>query len=477
MARRRPRNRRAGLAFSLLALTAGLGPAAAQEAAPEAPRLLEGHGGPIKGVAGLLDGAEALTASFDYAIGLWDLEGGTRIAWLEGHNAQVNAVAATPDGRYAVSASDDFSLIVWDLDAARIGAPALLTRMEGHEGKTTQVAIAPGGARAASAGWDGVARIWSLPDGAPLAATPPHGASVTVAAFSPDGRSLLTGAADGRVRRFRAEDAAPVDLMAEQGFAIGALTTGAPTPEEAWAAFGSADGVLRIIALGSGREEARFEGARSPILALAAGPDGRRLAAGDGSGAITLYRRVGAGATASWERAASFTGARRGPVWSLSFAGADRLLASGLDPAAAIWPLDAPAAPPPILASGDAPDFQVDPSAVSEGERHFLRKCSVCHSLAPESGRYAGPTLYGVFGRRAGAVPGYVYSEALAGSDIVWTEETMNALFDLGPDHYTPGSKMPMQRIVSDAERAELIAYLKVATAPDGAAREEAPAE
>ena len=48
-------------------------------------------------------------------------------------------------------------------------------------------------------------------------------------------------------------------------------------------------------------------------------------------------------------------------------------------------------------------------------------------------------------------MPGYSYSDALDGSDIVWSDETIDELFDLGPEHYIPGTKMPMQRIAGAA--------------------------
>ena len=103
-------------------------------------------------------------------------------------------------------------------------------------------------------------------------------------------------------------------------------------------------------------------------------------------------------------------------------------------------------------------------SEMENGERQFMRKCSICHALTPPPSRKAGPTLHDLFGRPAGSVPGYPYSPTLAESDIVWTEETIDALFDLGPDHYVPGSKMPMQRIAAPQDRADLVAYLRRAT-------------
>ena len=61
-------------------------------------------------------------------------------------------------------------------------------------------------------------------------------------------------------------------------------------------------------------------------------------------------------------------------------------------------------------------------------------------------------------------MPGYPFSEPLKTLDIVWSEETVARLFELGPDVVTPGSKMPLQRMTDKAERDALIAYLKVAT-------------
>jgi cytochrome c len=101
---------------------------------------------------------------------------------------------------------------------------------------------------------------------------------------------------------------------------------------------------------------------------------------------------------------------------------------------------------------------------MDNGERQFQRICSICHTLTGSTARRAGPTLAGLFGRRAGTVADYIYSDTLDGSDIVWNETTIDALFDEGPDHYIPGSKMPMQRITNATDRDDLIAFLRQAT-------------
>ena len=101
---------------------------------------------------------------------------------------------------------------------------------------------------------------------------------------------------------------------------------------------------------------------------------------------------------------------------------------------------------------------------MGNGERQFKKKCSICHTLSTSSARRAGPTLHSLFGRKAGTVGDYSYSETLEKSDIIWTETTVKALFDIGPDDYIPGSKMPMQRITAEKDRQDLVDYLRQAT-------------
>jgi cytochrome c len=104
----------------------------------------------------------------------------------------------------------------------------------------------------------------------------------------------------------------------------------------------------------------------------------------------------------------------------------------------------------------------------SDPGARLFRKCGACHAITADGVNKAGPSLYGLFGRRAGTVPGYPYSEALRSSGLVWTEESVDALIDLGPERLTPGSKMPLQRMPDPQDRAELIRYLKRATNPAG---------
>ena len=79
----------------------------------------------------------------------------------------------------------------------------------------------------------------------------------------------------------------------------------------------------------------------------------------------------------------------------------------------------------------------------------------------PDEGNRAGPTLHGIFGRRIATLPGYDFSPALRRLEIVWTKETVAALFERGPMEYTPGTKMPEQRITSADDRQALVDFLE----------------
>lgn len=107
---------------------------------------------------------------------------------------------------------------------------------------------------------------------------------------------------------------------------------------------------------------------------------------------------------------------------------------------------------PALAAEGDA----------AAGERVFVR-CRVCHVPDQEQNRI-GPHLVGVFGREAGTVEGYEYSEAMQEADVVWDEETLDAYLT-DPRGFIPGNKMAFAGIRSEEERANLIAYLEEATA------------
>lgn len=94
----------------------------------------------------------------------------------------------------------------------------------------------------------------------------------------------------------------------------------------------------------------------------------------------------------------------------------------------------------------------------AKGERLWAR-CKACHSL--EAGKnQVGPHLFGIFGRKAGTADGYRYSPAMAGSDIIWTDETMTAYLQ-DPKGYIPKNKMAFAGLKKSEHIEHLLAYLR----------------
>jgi cytochrome c len=87
-----------------------------------------------------------------------------------------------------------------------------------------------------------------------------------------------------------------------------------------------------------------------------------------------------------------------------------------------------------------------------------------CHTLHAGDANRAGPTLAGIFGRKIASLAGYRFSDALKKLDIVWTPETVAKLFEVGPMTYTPGTKMPEQKIGAPEDRAALVQFLERVT-------------
>ena len=100
----------------------------------------------------------------------------------------------------------------------------------------------------------------------------------------------------------------------------------------------------------------------------------------------------------------------------------------------------------------------------ANGEKIF-KKCAACH-VVNEAKNKVGPSLHGVFGRTAGTVEGFKYSESMIqhGKDgLVWTAETIDA-YIADPKGYIPKNKMAFPGIKKPEERADVIAYLEQAT-------------
>jgi len=421
---------RTSLAFVLLLLVS---PAQAQ---------LRGHGGPVRALAISADGQTVVSGSFDTSAIRWSLTRNAAEQVLRFHESAVNAVSLTLDGRI-VTGGEDGNIAVW-----QAGSSAPQRVLSGHVAPIVSLAVSPDGATLASASWDRTIRLWPLAGGEPRVLED-HQQNVNGVAFTPDGKALVSAAYDLTLRIWPLDGGAPTVITL-------------PTPLNSVAVSrdgeivaGGADGRVFFFSA-SGEQRGEIDSGQTPIVTVAVSGDGALIAAAGIRGSVAIIDR------SSRSVARTLVGPGL-PVWSATFFPDNRtLLTGGTDRMIRRWDavtgdhigqVAMAGADDPLAAYGDDRGAQV------------FRACVACHTLTPDEGNRAGPTLHGVFGRRIATLPGYNFSPALKTLDIVWTPETVSRLFEIGPMAYTPGTKMPEQTIGSAEDRNALVKFLEKATA------------
>jgi cytochrome c len=404
---------------------------------------LRGHGGPVRALAISGDGATALSGSFDSSAILWSLRDDTAEQVLRFHESAVNAVAILRDGR-VVTAGADARIAIWTL-----GKPEPDTILAGHTGPIVALALSRDGATLASASWDRTIRLWPLGGGGAPRVLEGHQENVNGVAFSPDGAALVSVGYDATVR---------IWPLRQRGSPLIATL---PSPLNAVAvardgeiAAAGADGKVYFL---SPRAEVQntIEASPTPVIALALSGDDERIAAVSIGGPVAIIDRT------THALALRLDGPGL-PVWSAAFFPASRtLLTGGADGMIRRWNAETGEA-----IGATAAGAAEDPLAAYAGDpgAQVFHACTACHTLSPDQGNRAGPTLHGLYGRRVATLPGYNFSAALKTLDIVWTPETVAKLFEIGPARYLPGTKMPEQRIGSPEDRDALVKFLERAT-------------
>jgi len=107
-----------------------------------------------------------------------------------------------------------------------------------------------------------------------------------------------------------------------------------------------------------------------------------------------------------------------------------------------------------LSACGSAPKGDVAHGA------ELYAQCSACHAMQENT---IGPAHCGLFGRTAGTLPGFGYSNAMKESGIVWDEKMLSE-FLVSPFTYLPGTVMGFAGFPDEQDRIDLIAYLKQQT-------------
>lgn len=99
-------------------------------------------------------------------------------------------------------------------------------------------------------------------------------------------------------------------------------------------------------------------------------------------------------------------------------------------------------------------------SASPEKGADVFKKCGACHNAVKGGAAGIGPNLWGIVGGPHAHMPGFAYSDAMAGTKgKTWGWDEMNQWL-LSPKAYVPGTKMAFAGISKPEDRAAVIAYL-----------------
>lgn len=425
----------------MLRLISRLGPILLLLSAIPTHAQLRGHGGPVRALAISPDGTQAVSGSFDTSAIRWSLSQNTAEQVLRLHDGAVNAVAYLRDGRI-VTAGADARIGIWTPGQQQ---PDKI--LKGHSAPIAGVAVSPDNTVLASASWDRTIRLWPL-NGEEPRVLEGNAQNANGVAFSPDGKNVVSAGYDATIRIWKLTGGG--EIVRNLPTPLNDVTV-APDGEIVAA---GANGKVYFLSP-SGEVLAELEASSTPVISVAVSSDGSLVAAASIRGSVAVIERK--------NRRLAHTLVGPGlPVWSVAFLPDNRtLLTGGTDRMICRW--DASSGEPFGGVAVGAPE---DPLAAYAGDHgaEIFRACVACHTLSLDEGNKAGPTLYGIFGRRIATLPGYNFSPALKKLDIVWTPETVSKLFEVGPDHYTPGTKMPEQTIGSAEDRRALVDFLAKAT-------------
>lgn len=131
-----------------------------------------------------------------------------------------------------------------------------------------------------------------------------------------------------------------------------------------------------------------------------------------------------------------------------------------------------------LLGLGLATAAQAQDDLVAEGEGLF-RRCAACHAIGEGAVNRVGPQLNRVYGRVAGSLEDFEYSDAMTAAGeagMVWDEAQLTG-FLANPREHVPGTKMAFAGLRKEEDIAAVIAYLRDAGGVAEGFEEGEPAE
>ncbi len=242
---------------------------------------LQSHGFPVLGVTIAPDASRAICTSWEGSVTVWDLDR-TRQTQILAELAEIRGVASiTPDGRVALVGTPHGTLVAWELDRQ---AHEILRRDQW----IIATALTPDGQRAISvpASSDGRLEFWNLSRRRKRKVLR-HGSSVSAVAVTADGRWALSGSdSDYTVKVWDLNDGEETLVLAHPA----PVTAVAVTSDRRWALSGTADAVVTLWDLASGKTTATFKADSGVSACAIAATPTVTIAVGDAGGAVHVLQ-------------------------------------------------------------------------------------------------------------------------------------------------------------------------------------------
>ena len=239
---------------------------------------LAGHSDAVKSVSFSPDSKTIVSASWDTTIKLWSLEG-KELATLTGHSDAVKSVSFSPDGNTIASASEDGTIKLWSREGKQ------LTTFTGHSGTVNSVSFSPDGKTIASASEDKTIKLWSL-EGKELATLTGHSGIVNSVSFSPDSKTIVSASADKTIKLWSLEGKELATLTGHSGI----VNSVSFSPDGNIIASASEDNTIKLWSL-EGKELTALTGHTATVNSVSFSPDGNTIASASNDRTIGIWSR------------------------------------------------------------------------------------------------------------------------------------------------------------------------------------------